>query len=163
MDGCNSPFEEKERQRRCFARIPALPLKTASPSRLQRRPSCNQFLKMEYGNLNLNLKRRPKAEFSKHVLSLSGLMMEKKAQKQKHVWCCKGTLTLTCGLVVWKQALQLSTELPDKCSFYWCFGRMGIPMCRCGHPFCKGTTNPASFGAVFPEMHATCWRSSQTP
>ena len=51
------------------------------------------------------------------VRFVRGLMMEKEAHKQKHVWCCKGTLTLTCCLLVWKQALQLSTEPPDKCSF----------------------------------------------
>jgi hypothetical protein len=40
-------------------------------------------------------------------------------------------------------------------------GNSYVPMWP--QPFCKGTTNPASFGVIFPEIHATCWTSSQTP
>ena len=87
-------------------------------------------------------------------------MMEKEAQKQKHAWCHKGTLTLgsleTSSPTVNRTSRQVLLSIGVLKDWEFLFADVATA-------FLHGDDQSRELGAVFPEMHATSWTSSQTP
>ena len=156
LDGCNSPFEKEEGQRGWCWKNPAWQLKTASPSWLQRRPSCNQFLRMEFGNLNLTLRKHQKAAFWKHVLFSADDGKGGTKAKARLVLQGYSDPDLLSG------SLETSSPTLNRTSRQVLLS-VGVLVPMWLQPFCRETINPANFGANSLEMPALSWTPSPSP